>query len=534
MSKLLELADKLVGISLEKSVIPLSRETIYHPSQPPTSVSQQAELSSNNSIPPTSDVRLRPAAAAPEFNAATPSSLTIPPQGQINNENFSDAYRLGNVYGDGFPNPFGLGGRFAGFTSPVPSPLRHADVFAIANWFRNLSREFGILIPRPINDPITGEQRVERTAESISKGITWLASQAYLASLNPNIPEHGSVANQIWNPLSLPLSLIPGSRPDNGVGVTAQAALAGALAGLAAPLINREKQSMDVVKAFSLAKKQVGEEIGLPESPLLNGITPFINAASDRDFDGKGIVYSATPLLVNARFYGQSQSEVDGVMPQALADDETYFQFMFQDLRDNPAKFMYFRAFIKEGLSENFTPNWQVRNYYGRVDGVPTYMNTARTVNLAFDMAAFTPADLPTIWEKIHKLQSMVYPAFDKQGFLRAAPIIRMRVGDVISTGKDGTSTGLPGYLTSLNLSYNDSTWSVEPTWQVPHKITVTINFTALHEENIGVAPTKDSSELKFGTIKTGEQGIETVSPEGVRGVMQAVKAYRQGFLGLG
>jgi hypothetical protein len=533
MSKLLELADKLVGISLEKSVIPLSRETIYQPSQPPSSISQQADLSAKASIPPTSDVRLRPAAAA-ELQAATPSSLTIPPQGQINNDNFSDSYRLGNVYGDGFPNPFGLGGKFAGLTSPVPSPLRHADVFAIANWFRNLSREFGLL-QRPINDPITGEQRVERTAESISKGLTWIASQTYLASLNPNIPEHGSVANQIWNPLSLPASLIPTQRPDGvGVGVTAQAASAGELLGLAAPFVNREKQSTAGVKAFSLIRKQDGEEIGLQQSPFLHGITPFIDASSDRFFDGPAFSRTSTPLVVNARFLAQSQSEVDGVMPEELADDETYFQFMFQDLRDNPAKFMYFRAFIKEGLSENFTPNWQVRNYYGRVDGVPTYMNTARTVNLAFDMAAFTPADLPTIWEKIHKLQSMVYPAFDKQGFLRAAPIIRMRVGDVISTGKDGASTGLPGYLTSLNFSYNDSTWSVEPTWQVPHKITVTLNFTALHEENIGVAPSKDSNELKFGTIKTGEQGIESVTPEGVRGVMQAVKAYREGFLGLG
>jgi hypothetical protein len=42
---------------------------------------------------------------------------------------------------------------------------------------------------------------------------------------------------------------------------------------------------------------------------------------------------------------------------------------------------------------------------------------------------------------KLAKIQSLVYPLYDSQGFLLAGPIIRMRVGNLISADN---GIGLP------------------------------------------------------------------------------------------
>jgi hypothetical protein len=212
---------------------------------------------------------------------------------------------------------------------------------------------------------------------------------------------------------------------------------------------------------------------------------------------------------INARFDMYAPSpEIDGMVPNApINDDELYMPFMFQDLRETPPKFLYFRAFLKpESLNQTFTPDWQAEKYYGRIDAVPVYMGTSRNISLAFDVVAWGPADLPVIYKKMHKLQSMVYPEFDSQGSLKAAPIIRMRVGDLFSSsptadGKDAGKLGLPGYITSLDFSYDDGVWNVETDFKVPRKVTISLNFTVIHQGNPGIYPTAmDKNEKSFGT----------------------------------
>lgn len=531
-----------------KRIVDGKRKEIYEGRNPPNSLYEQSQLMANNNMPPQQGVtypgnnrQIRNISRDEIYGGAqlppTPSDVnTKPPQGVIDTPIFSNGYNLGNIYSDGTADLLG-GGRYTNFVSPTPTFLRSFDVFAIANWLRNISREFGIL-PKQNNDPFNPPGKVERTAQSITKGLTWAASQFYLASLNPGVPEYGGITNQLWNPLSLAASSIPLMRPDGvGVGVTARAAVGGfkgandAIEGAFWNDIYKEKQSVDTISKYSIPG--LNPEEGKRFSDLLNEpfqpqITPFIDALSDRRFDGTNIPYSSTPNNLSARFIGQTIAEKDGVFEQPLNEDETYVPLMFQDLRDQPAKYMYFRAFIKEGLSENFTPEWQVRKYYGRVEGIPTYSHTTRTINLSFDVVAFGPADLPVIWKKIHKLQSMVYPAFDQGGYISSAPIIRMRLGNLIDSSNN---RGLPGYINSLNFSYPDGVWTVESNWKIPRMITVSINFTTLHDNNIGVIFDENDSTTRFGTIEKLEnvpQGGQNyaVDAGNVRSVLNSVEEY--------
>jgi len=464
---------------------------------------------------------------------SVPSDLNHPIQGETNTPIFSNAHRLGNSYSEE--------NKFSTFNSPVPSVLRSFDVFAIANWLRGVLRETGVL-PIQNNDPITGQAKVERTGKTISKGLTWLASQFYLTSLNPDSPHFGGEFNKIWNPLSVPVSAIPLTRPDLGVGVTAQALLSSVgLAGLDTSQTQVEKQSVFIPTQEALARvvsPLEPERVKLQNTSLLaqlaqtaNQFNPFSSPIDDRKFTGNKIPFSATPGETNVRFLGQSDYETEGVMYGALSEDETYIPFMFQDLRDSPAKFMYFRAFLKDGLSENFTPEWQIQKYYGRVEGIPTYSHTTRTVSLGFDVVAFSPADLPIMWKKLHKLQSMVYPAFSQKGYLQSAPIIRMRVGDLISSTNN---RGLPGYINSINFAYDDGIWTVEENFKIPRKVSVTLSFTTLHDNNIGVLLDDDGFFGGISLIESEDFNTFASTPTDVRGVMQSVDDYYRNYLGEG
>lgn len=125
-----------------------------------------------------------------------------------------------------------------------------------------------------------------------------------------------------------------------------------------------------------------------------------------------------------------SQDETNGTIKEG-DDDDTYMPFTFKDLRRKGS--IFFRAFLKGGLNETFSPEWNEERYYGRVDAIPMYQGTTRNINLSFDMVSWEPKDLPLMYKKMQALQSMVYPMYDAQGFLNLGPIIRMRVGDLFA-----------------------------------------------------------------------------------------------------
>lgn len=391
----------------------------------------------------------------------------IPIEGQIN-KSFTEANRLGNLYDNGPLSLGARGGHYMAFTSPVPDSLRNFDVFAIAHWLRNIARETGILPIQNNNGPVPV---VERTPEAISKGVTFLASQVLLTSLNPGGIQIPGTAdrqlitninplNAVYNPLSLPTAAIPLLRGNNLTSVT----VGGLISNYQLDIQTRLATRTD---AMGLLESKALLEDGILEAPASY---PLSDAPSNAD----------------ALDVSLSLTEIDGVTNFPIDDSVIYMPFCFQDLRNKVDEFLYFRAFIKPGYTETFTPDWQLDRYYGRVEQVPTYMGTSRVIDLSFDVVAFGPSDLKVVYKKLQKLQSMVYPFYDTKGFLQSGPIIRMRVGDLFAANG---GKGLPGYLTSLNFSFEDGIWNIKNNQRVPRYITVSLSFTVLHEGNPGTYP---------------------------------------------
>lgn len=550
----------------------------------------------------------------------TPSGLTLTPIADPSNKGeikAGEGHRFGNIYDNRSPTDFlfkSEGGQYRheGFIGP----LRNFDVFAIANWFKGVSREFGIL-PRANNN--IGSGKVERSAESIVKGASFAATQFLLAALNPGDLEVGGTLNQVYNPLSLPSSLLPARviNPAGNITVAAAttdyetnvniAAAAGSNSTLNTERLLLMRKGIYAKSEFAHAVSQtrlpdsgfIGEVSkpgktanletkGFPAASIegqvdQEGLTSIIAKHSDMNIN----IYTpsspypnsaVSPLidLIQGERPGQKQTaqqkklnalfntskfpnlslesvnpdfskiyvwkakaneslgivtgpdipdkldvkihtnENDqGLVPvnQEISDGEMYLPFMFQDLRQGLDDFLYFRAFIKpQSVSETFTPEWNSDRYFGRVDQVPTYQGTVRSISLAFDVVAWSSFDLKVMWQKLYKLQSMVYPTYDTKGFMEAGPIIRMRVGDLFASISDG-NRGLPGYISSMDFSYDDDIWNVEEEEKVPRKVSVTLSFVVIHNGNPGIYKYQQAT---FGLSDTPESIRATEGFEGV------------------
>ena len=458
------------------------------------------------------------------FSAFQQNVLNSPSDTALKGVNF-DA----NIYTDG-PLSLSKGGPFS--TPGLPASLRPVDAFATAHWLRNIGRElFGNV---NFKDGVT----TALVSAGKSKGFQFVSYQILLASLNPKDPElgggtiPGGILNASWNPASLLASAVPFVRPSNLTSVTIGPALD----------LKYDSTTSRIDKYIAGIKEIEKLTEGAPEDVLGKTKVPRFLPSLFKKSNGFDMVRDLasvrpavrpkdTPEILHARFVEAADGDEDGVIvgeSSLPGDDRVYMPLVFQDLRDKNETFLYFRAFIKpDSVTETFTPTWNVQSYYGRVDNVPIYMNTSRIIGFSFDVVAWQPADLPVIYRKMHKLQSMVYPFFDQQGFLSSGPIIRMRIGDLFSTTNNG-KRGLPGYITSLDFTY-DNVWNIEKDFKIPRKVTVSVSFTALHEASPGTYPTSQNSKEfpTFGIgVKDGEnyKGVET----GLRGLLENIRSTRE------
>jgi hypothetical protein len=136
---------------------------------------------------------------------------------------------------------------------------------------------------------------------------------------------------------------------------------------------------------------------------------------------------------------------------EALLDAE-YVPFYMHDLRTN--EIIGFHAFL-DSLDDSFAVNATTEQAFGRLDGVKIYGGTTRAISFGFVIAATSEEDFDEMWFRINKLVTLVYPQWtsgdEVTGETRdgtwnpkykvpfsqvvgASPLIRVRIGDVISS----------------------------------------------------------------------------------------------------
>lgn len=211
--------------------------------------------------------------------------------------------------------------------------------------------------------------------------------------------------------------------------------------------------------------------------------------------------------IVPAGFDGENGSgffQTDQNKKPALDDDAAYVPLCFTDIRpygDGKVRTVYFRPFITT-LSEELSPEWNTSNGFGRVDPIKTYGGTTRTISLSFIVHAFSPDDLSLIYKKLTWLASMIYPEYDKDMLYKSGPVVRLRIGDLISSANP---QGLAGTIDNLSIEYSDKIWELAKDSKVPMGYVVSMGFTVLHDTPIG-----RGADGKFGALGTidGTSGL--------------------------
>jgi len=143
--------------------------------------------------------------------------------------------------------------------------------------------------------------------------------------------------------------------------------------------------------------------------------------------------------------YNRIPKEVVKIVEDKL--DAEYMPFYIQDLRTN--EIISFQAFLSS-LTDSITPNYTSVKGYGRADAVQIYESTSRSLNVDFTLFATNREDFDTMWYKINKFITLLYPQYTPgtmvsngagskfyQPFSQvvgASPIVRLRIGDVIKS----------------------------------------------------------------------------------------------------
>ena len=169
-------------------------------------------------------------------------------------------------------------------------------------------------------------------------------------------------------------------------------------------------------------------------------------------------------------------------------------------------------------LSNSWASEWNTKKYYGRIDPVPTYGGTSRTLSLSIDVirpqekiimqkSNNNPgiAEAKDQYDAINILTNFIYPAYDfnfngsktyNTGILKASPLLAIKYAGIIGGNVSTPNWGggyLKAYATSFSFTFDASSlWDLGVSTNSQDSIiyykkaTLTFEFGILHDHNLG------------------------------------------------
>jgi hypothetical protein len=118
----------------------------------------------------------------------------------------------------------------------------------------------------------------------------------------------------------------------------------------------------------------------------------------------------------------------------------------------NIKTYIHFRAFI-DGMSDNFTADWQDQKYMGRGEKFYKYQGFDRQMSLSWTVAAQSKQELIPMHQKLNYLASVCAPDYSPEGYMG---------GNLISLTIGGWCYEQVGIMTGLNLEIpTESPWEI-------------------------------------------------------------------------
>lgn len=172
------------------------------------------------------------------------------------------------------------------------------------------------------------------------------------------------------------------------------------------------------------------------------GLLPAYNSSIPENVDGGGLKTKGHKVLLS------NENRISTVTREEMEKslEAEYVPFYIHDVRTN--EIVSFHAFLAS-LSDGYTASYDTSEGIGRVEPIKIYKSTTRKVDFSFYVAATNKNDFDSMWLKINKLTTLLYPQFtegrtisdDKNSIympfsqtIQASPLVRVRIGDLITS----------------------------------------------------------------------------------------------------
>jgi len=174
---------------------------------------------------------------------------------------------------------------------------------------------------------------------------------------------------------------------------------------------------------------------------------------------------------------------------------------------------VYFKAFIT-ALNDSFNTSYKTEAVFGRIDPIHAFGDIQRSINFTFSIPAASSGEAFENLGNVQQLAQFMYPTYEEGHSKQAnriseSPLIRLKIMNIIqkpsnsdatNTSATGsyiayqsspdTTTSLLGTLNSISIDHNlggaEGVIEKGPNVVLPKLITVTCDFTAIHEEDLG------------------------------------------------
>lgn len=174
-----------------------------------------------------------------------------------------------------------------------------------------------------------------------------------------------------------------------------------------------------------------------------------------------------------------------------------------------------FPAYLSSAITDSYTPSYaDAGTVFGRMDPIPVYSRTTRSIKVEFNIPAFDIDDARQIRAKLDIVVKNTYPTYKKGNSslierltVFKPPLIRIKFGNIICSPIDQFK-GLLGYLSNGITISHDLSSGVFTTWPgqeiYAKKYSLTLNMNVLHEFTPGFVDNGD------GNLATGNNFLRT------------------------
>jgi len=182
-----------------------------------------------------------------------------------------------------------------------------------------------------------------------------------------------------------------------------------------------------------------------------------------------------------------------------------------------------FPAFLTT-LNDSFTSNWAEESVYGRMDPIPIFESTNRTVSLSFQIVPDSGATARTYMRRLQRLIQRLYPTYENVSpagskgsnefnILSTAPVWRIKFANLLSSrpGANGSArnTGQLCYITSLNTDIDlDQGFIMSESNIYPKKIEISLSISVLHDHTVGFIDGRFQGGSSYPFRVTGDAAI--------------------------